>query len=73
MQPANLFFRNGVYKVGDLGLARPLSSLSKFVEEGDGRYLALELLSDDVAHLPQADIFSLAARCACARMPMPAR
>lgn len=62
LQPANLFYRNGKYKIGDLGLARYLSTVTRQVEEGDARYLALELLSDDVSHLPQSDIFSLGAR-----------
>ena len=43
-------------------LARHLSTVTRQVEEGDARYLAMELLSDKVDYLPQADIFSLGAR-----------
>ncbi len=65
-QPANRFVRNGVYKLGDLGLARPLSVIDKFVDEGDPCYLPSELLSMApavVSLLPAADVFSLGARC----------
>lgn len=58
-QPANLFRRGNKYKIGDLGVARPLSWRSRQVDEGDGRYLAKELLADEIGHLTKADIFSL--------------
>ena len=76
-QPANLFHRAGVYKVGDLGLARPLADVGRQVEEGDAKYLASELLADNVAHLPKADVFSLGATyalyivCACVCVCLP--
>ena len=37
---------SGRYKIGDLGLARLQTMLSE-VSEGDSRYLAKEILSDD--------------------------
>lgn len=51
---------NGVYKVGDLGLATVVCD-NPDVTEGDKRYLPRELLQDDHRALTKCDIFSLGA------------
>lgn len=53
----------GTYKIADLGFSRLMNTLhGEDVPEGDSRYLALELLSNDPnAELPdlkKADVFA---------------
>eukprot|EP00803_Ostreobium_quekettii_P000534 evm.model.scf_2190.2 EVM.evm.TU.scf_2190.2 scf_2190:5511-13142(-) len=63
IKPDNIYHAcddNGVYKLGDFGIASRLDG-RLFAEEGDSRYLAQEVLQGNLDHLEKADIFSLGA------------
>jgi hypothetical protein len=55
-------YRDGLYKLGDLGIACRLTPGTQPDSEGDGRYLAPELLREDWLGLAKADVFALGAR-----------
>jgi len=57
IKPENIFLKNEQFKLGDFGLVSKVSS--RDVEEGDSRYMSMELLSGDHADLTKSDIFSL--------------
>jgi wee1-like protein kinase len=57
IKPENIFIKNDQFKLGDFGLVSKVSSHD--VEEGDSRYMSMELLSGDHADLTKSDIFSL--------------
>ena len=63
VKPANILVTNsGLFKLGDLGLV--CSSVAGELTEltsGDARYLPREILLNNFAHLPKADVFSLGA------------
>jgi wee1-like protein kinase len=59
IKPENVFLKNDQYKLGDFGLVNKASA-SQDVEEGDSRYMSMELLSgDNRSDLTKSDIFSL--------------
>ena len=45
MQPANIFVKGGVHKLGDFGLVSKATTNDEVIE-GDCRFMANELLSD---------------------------
>mmetsp|Transcript_21108 Transcript_21108/g.26091 ORF Transcript_21108/g.26091 Transcript_21108/m.26091 type:complete len:214 (+) Transcript_21108:647-1288(+) len=58
IKPENIFIRNDQYKLGDFGLVHKTTTCD--VEEGDSRYMSLELLSHGpIPDLTKCDIFSL--------------
>ena len=60
LEADNIYVLKGVYKLGDFGGAtRADGSLS--IEEGDARYMPLEILNDDYTQLPKVDMFALGA------------
>ncbi|KAF3773354.1 Wee1-like protein kinase [Nymphaea thermarum] len=60
VKPDNIYVKEGVYKLGDFGCAT-LKDGSIQIEEGDARYMPLEILNDKHEHLDRVDIFSLGA------------
>jgi len=63
-QPANIFLKAGLYKLGDFGLVASVNSsdgLGDCLQEGDSRYMSAELLQDGPKDLTKCDIFSLGA------------
>ncbi|BDA40733.1 Wee1-like protein kinase [Coccomyxa sp. Obi] len=63
VKPDNIYTtKQGIYKLGDFGLAT-CRSLQRNValEEGDSRYIPLEVLNDDFGALDRADMFMLGA------------
>eukprot|EP00956_Cyclotella_meneghiniana_P003055 scaffold3740_cov51-Cyclotella_meneghiniana.AAC.16 len=59
LKPDNIFVHNGLYKLGDFGLAGVATSTD--VEEGDSRYMPREMLEGGQRDLTKCDIFSLGA------------
>ena len=57
IKPENIFLKNDQFKLGDFGLVTQ-SSAAQDVEEGDSRYMSMELLSGDRSDLTKSDIFS---------------
>lgn len=60
VKPENIYIKNGIYKLGDFGCAT-LMDRSLRIEDGDSRYMPLEMLNDKYEHLDKVDIFSLGA------------
>ncbi|XP_002985199.2 wee1-like protein kinase [Selaginella moellendorffii] len=73
VKPDNIYIRKGVYKIGDFGLACRIDGAIS-IEDGDSRYLPMELINDDHSHLDKADMFSLGATFyeLARRSPLPA-
>lgn len=57
IKPENIFIKNNQFKLGDFGLVSKVSEHD--VEEGDSRYMSMELLSGDHTDLTKSDLFSL--------------
>jgi wee1-like protein kinase len=62
VKPANMYLQQSkqLYKLGDLGLAARLDS-GRIENEGDAKYMALEVMQSKVCKLDKADVFSLGA------------
>jgi len=60
IKPENIFIKSNQFKLGDFGLVSKITNHSD-VEEGDSRYMSMELLSGDHDDLTKSDIFSLGA------------
>lgn len=58
--PQNILIKNDQYKLTDFGLVSRRTPTTD-VEEGDSRYMSMELLSGDHTDLTKSDIFSLGA------------
>jgi len=74
IKPDNIFIKSGQFKLGDFGLVSMARSQARNdVEEGDSRYMSLELLNDDHSNLTKSDIFSLGATLyeVCLGRPLP--
>jgi len=65
IKPENIFVKNNQYKLGDFGLVAKSSVRARGVEgdvdEGDSRYMCLDLLQGNHQDLTKCDIFSLGA------------
>eukprot|EP00804_Cyclotella_cryptica_P020732 CCRYP_003505-RA/>CCRYP_003505-RA protein AED:0.26 eAED:0.26 QI:135/0.8/0.66/1/1/1/6/451/832 len=72
IKPENIFIKNDQYKLGDFGLVSKIENHND-VEEGDSRYMSMELLSGDLDDLTKSDIFSLGATMyeICLGRPLP--
>jgi len=72
IKPDNIFLKNDQFKLGDFGLVAT-TRYDKDVEEGDSRYMSMELLSGDHNDLTKSDIFSLGATMyeICLGRPLP--
>jgi hypothetical protein len=55
-QPENIFIKSDQFKLGDFGLVSKITNHSD-VEEGDSRYMSMELLSGDHDDLTKVGIF----------------
>lgn len=60
LKPENIYIKNGIYKLGDFGFATSINKELP-IEEGDSRYMPLEILNENYDHLDKVDIFSLGA------------
>jgi len=58
IKPENIFVRDDSFKLGDFGLVSKVS-VQDDVEEGDSRYMCMDLLSGNHDDLTKCDIFSL--------------
>jgi serine/threonine protein kinase len=72
IKPENIFLKNDQYKLGDFGLVTKVSARQD-IEEGDSRYMSMELLSGDRGDLTKSDVFSLGATMyeICLGRPLP--
>lgn len=60
IKPENIYIKNGQYRLGDLGLVSSTLNYEECLSEGDARYLAPEVLSEENPGDPKKiDIFAL--------------
>merc|ERR1712032_248796 len=60
IKPENIFVKDGVFKIGDMGLVTVIKGAPREIDEGDCRYLPREVLqNDEDLDLRKADVFSL--------------
>lgn len=78
INPDNIFVKNDQFKLGDFGLVTKIwennsSNSNDDVEEGDSRYMSMELLAGDHTDLTKSDISSLGATVyeICLGRPLP--
>lgn len=57
IKPENIFIKNGQYKLGDFGLVSKIENHDD-VEEGDSRYMSMELLSGELDDLTKVSEFA---------------
>jgi len=72
VKPDNIFLKNDQFKLGDFGLVSR-ATRDQDVEEGDSRYMSMELLSGGHSDLTKSDLFSLGATIyeICLGRPLP--
>ncbi|XP_078429162.1 WEE1-like kinase [Wolffia australiana] len=58
VKPDNIYIKNGIYKLGDFGCAT-LIDRSLPIDEGDSRYMPMEIINDRYEYLDKVDVFSL--------------
>lgn len=63
IKPDNIFIKDDQFKLGDFGLAskQAKGGFDDDIQEGDSRYMSMDLLREDHHDLTKSDVFSLGA------------